>query len=183
MIPLTIADLLSFVLSMIFIFSLGYFVGKMALPFLAKAVVKDVPAPALTAKDQLRDLTMRIEMAEKSRQWYLKSVKEHRASVMDDLEIMVDHTIRAVGGFAIQQALVKKVAKNYVGQQNQMESLLESAYSGMVDNGMKKEDAVRFLEDEISILFFGIDVSNTLPRGTVLENPARNYFELRSNRS
>ena len=130
------------------------------------------------AHDEI-NLEERLDMALIAREWYRHSLDTEKPSIKDDFENMVGQTIKTATLFAIQEVIDGKVSKRPIQQLEKIELLLESAFMGLIEEGMSPDEAQSLLKDEISLMIYSFELKDMIPVEKTLHNPAEQYFELR----
>lgn len=138
--------------------------------------------PDSDLKTPLADLARRIDMAENARKWYQNCVNNNPDFVPDALEIMLHHSMQAAARFAVQEARDGKVSLRPRVQTSRIESLLESCWLALTENGVREEDAETRIKDGITFILHSFEMSDSRMPARIISNPAENYFEVRHNR-
>lgn len=174
MTALDINHYLSIVLSFVFIAALVYFSGRFLFPKFSKFSDMLTRRTMVEKVNHLQELEVRLQRAEITRASYLKAVEEDR-NTQEDLSYLVNNVVRVAGGFAMIEAMDNSTS-HLMKYQPRVEDLLECAVAGLTKQIGDEKTAEKFLQDEISVLLFDLDLKGHFTEGMMLRNPAQWYF-------
>lgn len=140
------------------------------------------PMPDSDYANPIKDLEHRLDMAENARKWYQECINNRQAEVPLALRILLKHSVQAIARFAVQEVRDGRVSKRPESQCARVESLMESCFLALRENGASEETAESTVKDGITFILYSFEMSSTvLPEG-IISNPAEQYFDVRDNR-